>query len=133
MGHIDPFILQLTAEEPVLQWYGLTIVEAHDGVATVTLTVTPAQLNGNRMAHGGIAFAVADQAFAMAANTVLHYAATVDAGIQYLAPTRAGDVLTARARTTYHDGKRAVVDVEVSADDRIVALFRGTARAARRG
>ena len=132
MAVVDPFILDLTSDEPVLDWFGLTIVEAHDGVATVTLPVIPEQLNGNRMAHGAIVFAVADQAFAMAANTVLRYAATADASIQYLAPTRAGDLLVARARCSYADERRAIVDVEVTAGDRVVAVFRGTARAARR-
>ncbi|MDQ7877137.1 hotdog fold thioesterase [Microbacterium sp. QXD-8] len=133
MGRIDPFIRELTSDEPVLNWFGMTIVEAHAGMATITLTVDPHQVNGNRMAHGGVVFAVADQAFAMAANTLLHYAATADATIQYLAPSRAGDLLTARARTTYHDDRRAVVDVEVVTADRVVAIYRGTARATRRG
>lgn len=132
MGTIDPFIRELTSDEPVLDWFGITIHEAHDGVAVVTLTVDPQQVNGNRMAHGGVVFAVADQAFAMAANTVLRYAATADATIQYLAPTRAGDLVTARARTTYHDERRAVIDVEVVASGRVVAMYRGTARATRR-
>lgn len=132
MGVIDPFVLALTADEPVLDWFGLTIEEAHDGFARVTLPVIASQLNGNRMAHGAVVFAVADQAFAMAANTVLRYAATADASIQYLSPTRAGDLLVANARCTYVDDRRAVVDVEVVAGDRVVALYRGTARAARR-
>lgn len=132
MSVIDPFILELTSDEPVLEWFGLTIEHAHDGIATVTLRVDPRQLNGNHMVHGGVVFAVADQAFAMAANTVLPYAATADATIQYLAPTRGDDILTANARTSYLDERRAVIDVEVSAADRIVAIFRGTARATRR-
>ncbi|MDE0545974.1 PaaI family thioesterase [Microbacterium sp. C7(2022)] len=132
MGEIDPFILALTSDEPVLEWFGMAIIEACRGGATVTLTVAPHHVNGNRMTHGGVVFAVADQAFAMAANTVLHFAATADASIQYLAPTRAGDALTARARTTYHDERRAVIDVEVTVGDRVVAVYRGTARATRR-
>ena len=132
MGIVDPFILTLTAEEPVLDWYGLAIEEAHDGFAVVTLTVAAEHVNGNRMTHGGVVFAVADQAFAMAANTLLRYAATADASIQFLASTRAGDVLTATARTTFCDERRAVIDVEVIADERTIAVFRGTARAVRR-
>ncbi|WP_457101168.1 PaaI family thioesterase [Microbacterium sp. P5_E9] len=132
LGTVDPFILTLTSDEPVLDWFGLTIQEAHDGIAVVTLTVSAEHLNGNRMTHGGVVFAVADQAFAMAANTVLPYAATVDASIQYLSSTTAGDNLTATARTSYRDSRRAVVDVDVTVDGRTIALFRGTARAVRR-
>ena len=132
MAIVDPFIVTLTSDEPVMEWFGLTIVEAHDGIAVVTLTVAPEHVNGNRMTHGGVVFAVADQAFAMAANTVLPYAATADASIQYLSSTGAGDELTATARTSFHDGRRAVIDVDVTVGSRTVAVFRGTARAVRR-
>jgi acyl-CoA thioesterase len=132
VGVIDPFILELTSDEPALDWFGLTIEEAHDGQATVTVTVGPQHVNGHRFAHGGVVFTVADQAFAMAANTVLRHAATADASIQYLAPTHIGEMLTATARTSFCDGRRAVIDVDVTTDGRTVALYRGTARAARR-
>jgi len=131
MGTIDPFILTLTSDEPALDWFGLTIEHAHDGSAVVTVTVSAEQVNASRRTHGGVVFAVADQAFAMAANTVLRYAATADASIQYLAPTGAGDVLTATARTSFRDERRAVIDVDVTADGRTIAVFRGTARAVR--
>jgi acyl-CoA thioesterase len=132
MGPVDPFILSLTSDEPALEWFGLTIEEAHEGIAIVTLTVAPEHVNGNSMAHGAVVFAVADQAFAMAANTVLPFAATADASIQFVSPTRAGDVLTATARTSFHDGRRAVIDVDVTVDSRTIAVFRGTARTVRR-
>lgn len=132
MGIIDPFILTLTSDEPVLDWFGLTIEEAHDGIAVVSLTVGAEHVNGNRMTHGGVIFAVADQAFAMAANTVLPYAATADASIQYFAPTGADDVLIATARTSFRDERRVVIDVDVTANERTIAVFRGTARTTRR-
>ena len=84
VGPIDPFILTLTSDEPVLDWFGLTIEEAHDGIAVVTLTVSAEHVNGNRMTHGGVVFAVADQAFAMAANT--RAAIRRDGGCQHPVP-----------------------------------------------
>lgn len=132
MGTVDPFIRSLTADEPALEWFGLQIEHAHDGTAIVHVTVRDDQVNGNRMTHGGVVFAVADQAFAMAANTVLPFAATADASIQYLAATTAGDRLTATARTSFRDERRVVVDVDVVAAGRTVAIFRGTGRASRR-
>lgn len=133
MGVIDPFVQTLTADEPVLDWFGFTIQEANDGTAVVTGTVAPQQVNGNGMTHGGVVFSIADQAFAMAANTVLPFAATVDAQIQFLAPTKGGDRLIATARTSFVDGRRAVIDVEVTSAGHTIALFRGTARAIKQG
>ena len=129
MGVIDPFVRTLTADEPVLDWFGFTIEEASNGAAVVTGIVSPEQVNGNGMTHGGVVFSIADQAFAMAANTLLPFAATVDAQIQFLAPTKGGDLLVATARTSFTDGRRAVIDVEVACAGRAIALFRGTARA----
>ena len=82
--------------------------------------------------HGGVVFALADQAFAAAALTVLGAAVTSDAAIQYVGPSGGGSVLVAQARTSYHDERRAVIDVDVVADGRTVAIYRGTARALRK-
>lgn len=132
MARVDPFLLELIAEEPSLSWLGAVVEDAHDGDAVVTAVVRPDQVNANGISHGGLVFALADQALAMAASTVLGVAATADASIQYLAPSRVGDTLTATARTSFADGRRAVVDVEVTVDGTVVALLRGTARAFRR-
>jgi acyl-CoA thioesterase len=132
MGMIDPFVLSLISDEPAMDWFGLNVEQAHEGSAVVTVRVSADQVNASRATHGGVVFAVADQAFAMAANTVVHYAVTADAAIQYLSPTNAGDVLTATARTSFRDERRVVIDVDVTSGDRTVALFRGTARAGRR-
>jgi acyl-CoA thioesterase len=132
VGQIDPFIVEHAMDEPSLAWFGFTINEASDGVAVVTATVNSEQVNGNGVAHGGLVFALADQAFAMAANTVIQYAVTADAQISYLAPAMTGDRLTATARVSYSDDRRAIVDVVVSTEVRALALYRGTARAARR-
>ena len=131
MGVIDPMIHVIVQNEPSLAWFGFTIEEAFEGRAVVSLSIGPQHVNGNGMAHGAVVFAAADQAFAMAANTLIPYAATADAQIHYVAPSRAGQRLVATARTSWSDARRAVLDVLVTADDKVVATFRGMARATR--
>ena len=83
-------------------------------------------LNGHGTCHGGYIFMLADSAFAFACNS--HNLNTVGAGctIDYLAPGRAGDVLTAEATEQALAGKTGVYDVAVSDQDgRRIALFRG--------
>lgn len=132
MGGVDPFILEVLDREPSFEWFGFAIEEATDGRATVSLLVAPEHVNANGMAHGAVVFAAADQAFAMAANTLIPYAATGDAQIHYIAPSRVGQRLEAAARVTWADERRAVVDVVVTADGGVVATYRGMARATRR-
>jgi acyl-CoA thioesterase len=129
---VDPFIRAVLDAEPSYAWFGFTVEEATGGRATVSLPVAPGHANANQVAHGAIVFAVADQAFAMAANTVIPHAATGDAQIHCLAPTRVGQVIRAVARVTWSDERRAVVDVIVTAGDDVVATYRGMARATRR-
>ena len=132
MGVVDPFVRELLENEPSCTWFGFVIEEATQGRATVTLVVASEHVNGNGMTHGGVVFAVADQAFAMAANTCIPYAATADAQIHYLAPSRLGQRLEAVAHVEWSDDRRAIVDVMVTAEGTPIASYRGMARASRR-
>lgn len=132
MGVVDPFILDVLDQESSVGWFGFVIDEATEGRAVVSLEIVERHLNANRVAHGGVVFAVADQAFAMAANTVIPYAATADAHIHYLSPVYAGQRVEAAAQVGWADERRAVVDVRVTADGAIVATYRGLAKATRR-
>ena len=92
------------------------------------MRIAPTMINGHDIAHGGYLFMLADTAFACACNS--HGPVTVAAGadITFLAPVRAGDVLTATAteRVTY--GRNGIYDVTVSRGGETVAEFRGRSR-----
>ena len=51
------------------QGLGMEIVEIRPGQATLKMTVKPHMVNGQRIAHGGFIFTLADSAFAFACNT----------------------------------------------------------------
>jgi acyl-CoA thioesterase len=90
------------------------------------MTVRADMLNGFAICHGGLVATLADSAFAFACNA--HNELTVASGfsIDLLAPSREGDVLTARARELSRAGRTGVYDVEVSNQrGERVALFRG--------
>ena len=105
---------------------GIELIEMDQGFAQMTMVVTPKMLNGHQTCHGGFIFALADSAFAFACNS--YNMNTVGAGctIDYLAPGREGDVLTAHAVEQALAGKSGVYDVKVSNQEgRAIALFRG--------
>ncbi len=128
---IAPFVQGLMADDPSLEALGITVLEALAGHSVVTLTVQPQMVNGHGITQGGYVFALADSAFAFAANSVLEGTATTDAQITYLAPSRVGEVLVAEAGLYFRDARRVVVDVTVRSSHRKIALFRGTGRALR--
>jgi acyl-CoA thioesterase len=112
--------------DPTSQALGMLLAEIRPGYARMTMTVRADMLNGHRTCHGGYIFMLADSTFAFACNS--HNANTVGAGcsIDYLAPGREGDVLTAEAVEQALSGKTGVYDIAVTnADGRTIALFRG--------
>jgi acyl-CoA thioesterase len=114
------------ANDPASQGLGIKIDAIAPGYASMSMPVRADMLNGHGSCHGGFIFALADSAFAFACNS--HNMTTVGAGctIDYLAPGRLNDVLTAVAQEQALAGKSGVYDVQVSNQDgRIVALFRG--------
>src|SRR5256885_265609 len=56
-------------DDDASQGLGMEIVEIKPGQATLKMTVQPHMVNGQRIAHGGFIFALADSAFAFACNT----------------------------------------------------------------
>lgn len=105
---------------------GMRIARVGPGHAELTMTVRPDMLNGHAICHGGFIFALADSAFAYACNS--YNLSTVASGcsIEYVAPARDGDVLTASAQERSTSGRTGVYDIEiVNQRGEKVALFRG--------
>jgi acyl-CoA thioesterase len=112
--------------DPASRKLGMTLDAIRPGYARMRMRVREDMLNGHGTCHGGYLFMLADSAFAFACNS--HNFNTVGAGctIDYLAPGRAGDLLTAEATEQALSGKTGVYDVVVSDQDgRKLALFRG--------
>ena len=126
----DPARSMLAADR-ALEGLGIRVLNASEGRATAVLTVSPQMANGHGIAHGGFVFALADTAFAMAANTFGAGIATAEASISYISPARISEELVACAEVTFHEGRRMIVDVVVRAGERTVAIYRGTGRALR--
>jgi acyl-CoA thioesterase len=112
--------------DPASQRLGMTLDDIRPGYARMSMRVREDMLNGHGTCHGGYIFMLADSAFAFACNS--HNFNTVGAGcsIDYLAPSREGDLLTAQAQEQALSGKTGVYDVVVANQEgRTVALFRG--------
>lgn len=109
--------------------WGITIDEAREGYARIRMTVRDDMLNGHRIAHGGIIFALADTAFAYACNSRNESTVAQNATISFLAQAQVGDVLVAEAREASRSGRSGVYQVSVrTADGRVIAEFTGLSR-----
>jgi len=116
----------MLANDRATQGLGIRIDSLTPGAATLVMSVRPDMLNGFDICHGGFITALADSAFAFSCNS--RNAMTVASGlsIDFLAPAREGDVLTARAVEVSLNGRTGIYDVNVSNQrGERIAVFRG--------
>jgi acyl-CoA thioesterase len=105
---------------------GMRVVEVTPGCATLSMTVRDDMLNGHDLCHGGLIATLADSAFAFACNSHNELTVASGFGIDFIAPGRAGDVLTARCHEVSKAGRTGVYDTEVTNQrGERIAVFRG--------
>jgi acyl-CoA thioesterase len=117
---------EMFARDPASQAMGMRIAKVGPGRAELTMRVRADMLNGHATCHGGFIFTLADSAFAFACNSA--NLATVASGcsIDFIAPAREDDVLTAIGLERSLSGRTGVYDIEVrNQRGETVALFRG--------
>jgi acyl-CoA thioesterase len=108
---------------------GMEIVEVRSGHATLAMTIKPHMVNGQRIAHGGFIFTLADSAFAFACNSHNERAVAAQGNITFIRPGKLGDRLVATAREISRSGRSGIYDVRVTAGDgTVIAEFRGHSR-----
>jgi len=118
----------MVASDAFSRWLGIEVIEIAPRRSTCRLTVREEMVNGFGVTHGGIAFSLADSAFAFACNTHGTVTVSIENSITYPAPVAVGDVLTAVAIEDAASGRLSYYSAEVrNQRDEIVALFRGTA------
>jgi len=115
-------------EDDASKGLGMKIVEIGPGQATLTMTIGPHMVNGQRIAHGGFIFTLADSAFAFACNSHNERVVAAQCSITFLRPGKLGDLLVATAREVSRNGRSGIYDVRVSVGDDVIAEFRGHSR-----
>jgi acyl-CoA thioesterase len=115
-------------EDEASQGLGMEIVDVKPGRATLTMTIKPNMVNGQRIAHGGFIFALADSAFAFACNTHNERAVAAQGNITFIKPGKLGDLLVATAAEISRNGRSGIYDVRVTVGDAVIAEFRGHSR-----
>lgn len=105
---------------------GLQVEVDAPGEAVVSMTVREDMLNGFLITHGGLVFALADTAFAIACNEDERVTVAAGADITFLKSTKAGQTLRASALRRVVSGRTGLYDVTVTDETGdVVAEFRG--------
>lgn len=118
----------MVASDAFSRWLGIDVIEVAPKRSTCRMTVREEMVNGFGVTHGGIAFSLADSAFAFACNTHGRVTVSIENSITYPAPIAVGDVLTAVAKEDAASGRLSYYSAEVrNQRNEVVGLFRGTA------
>jgi acyl-CoA thioesterase len=119
----------MLSEEGTGPTWGIAIEEARGGYARLSMKVRTDMLNGHRIVHGGMVFALADTAFAYVCNGRNEKTVAAQAGIVFLGSAEEGDVLIAEAEEAATAGRAGVTRVSVrTGDGRPIAEFTGYSR-----
>ena len=117
---------EMFARDRASQAMGMRISKVGPGRAELTMKVRGDMLNGHATCHGGFIFMLADSAFAFACNSANMTTVASGCSIDFIAPAREDDVLTAIGEERSLSGRTGVYDIEVrNQRGETVALFRG--------
>jgi acyl-CoA thioesterase len=109
------------------QWLGITILEIKEGYSRIQMTVREEMINGFNIVHGGIAFSLADSAFAFACNNRNNLSVALDTSINFTKAIQVGDIITAEAKESHNGRSTGLYFITIlNQHNEQVAHFKGT-------
>jgi len=109
------------------QWLGIEVLEISEGYCKLQMTVREEMTNGFKIAHGGIAYSLADSCLAFAANSDGVQSVSVETSISYTKKVVSGDMLTATAKEIKKSEKTGFYHITITNQNNIeIAHFKGT-------
>ncbi len=108
------------------QWLGIEVLEITEGYSKIKMTVRPEMLNGFGIAHGGVAFSLADSAFAFACNNRNNLSVALDTSINFTKAVQVGDTLIAEAKEIHNGRSTGLYIISIfNQKNELVAHFKG--------
>lgn len=108
------------------QWLGIEVLEIKEGYSKIKMTVRKEMINGFGIVHGGIAFSLADSAFAFACNNRNILSVALDTSINFIKPVQVDDVLTAEANELHNGKSTGLYHITITnRQEHLIAQFKG--------
>ena len=127
MNNPRKIINKMFDQDAFSQWLGIKIVEVSEGNCQLQMPVRSEMLNGFQIAHGGIAYSLADSALAFASNSHGRKSLSVETSISHTVSVKEGNVLTAATEELSLSDKIGVYLITITnQDNQKVAYFKGT-------
>jgi acyl-CoA thioesterase len=124
----EQIVRQMMEGDRFSQWLGLEIEEVREGYCRLAMVVRDEMVNGFSILHGGITFSMADSCFAFASNSLGKLCVSLQAGMHFPRPARAGDRLVAESKEVSRGRSSIVLDINIfhASSGEQIGAFRGT-------
>lgn len=120
-------VAKMMGDDLFSTWLGISVLSVASGYSKIQMTVRPEMINGFGIVHGGVAFSLADSAFAFACNSRNVLSVALDTSINFIKPVMVGDVLIAEAKELHNGKSTGLYHVTITNQtDHVVAVFKGT-------
>jgi len=117
----------LLSKDRFSAWLGIELLEFAKGTCKISMVIRDEMLNGFDIVHGGVTFAFADSALAVASNGYNQLSVALETSMSFTAPARIGDTLIAEANEISRTNKIGVYTIRITNQDQVtVGLFKGT-------
>lgn len=108
------------------QWLGIEVLEIKEGYSKIKMIVRKEMINGFGIVHGGIAFSLADSAFAFACNNRNVLSVALDTSINFIKAVSVGNELTAEAKELHNGKSTGLYHISIyNQTNQLVAIFKG--------
>src|SRR5688572_9799702 len=120
-------VAEMMSQDYFSQWLGISVKSIIPGTCCLEMKVRKEMLNGFGIAHGGIAFSLADSALAFASNSHNRKSLVINTSVSFTSVVKEGDILKAIASETSLSNRLGIYQVVVTRqDDTKVLIFNGT-------
>ena len=127
MSNSRKIINKMFDQDAFSQWLGIEIIDVSEGFCQLKMIVRKEMLNGFQIAHGGIAYSLADSALAFASNSQGRKSLSVETSISHTVSVIEGDVLTVTTKELSLSDKIGVYLITIiNQSNEDVAYFKGT-------
>ena len=118
---------KMMSRDAFSQWLGIEVLKITAGFCKIQMKVREEMINGFKIAHGGIAYSLADSCLAFAANSHGIQAVSIETSISHTQKVISGDTLTATAKEMNKSTKTGLYYITITNQNNIeIAHFKGT-------
>lgn len=117
----------MMSKDQFSSWLDLKIETIDKGSCSLSCIIKKEMLNGFEIAHGGIAYSLADSTLAFAANSYGFHSFSIETSISHLVKVNEGDSLKSISNEIHRGKKTALYQIEIfNQKNKMVAILKGT-------